>query len=108
MTLFVAVDHLDGLAAKRTPQHRGAAGFQSGFVHVEFVRIDRALHHGLAQAVARGDEYHLAEAGFRVHGEHHAGGTDVGAHHALDAGGERDLAMIESMMDAVGNGAVVE
>ncbi len=46
---------------------------QRRLVDVELVRVDGALHHGLAQAVARGDEDHVGEAGLGVDREHHAG-----------------------------------
>ena len=68
------------------------AGFQRWLVHVELVRVHRALHHGLAETVGGGDEHHVVEAGFGVHGEHHAAGAEIAARHALDAGGERHLA----------------
>ena len=76
-------------------------------MHIEFVWVYRALHHGFAQAVGSGDEHHLVEAGFGVHGEHHAGSAAIGAHHTLHAGGERHHVVREAFVHAVGDGAVV-
>jgi hypothetical protein len=39
---------------------------------------------------------------FGVDGEHHAGGAEVGAHHALHAGRQRDVGMGEALVHAVG------
>ena len=50
----------------------------------------------------------VAEAGLGIDGEHHARRAEVGAHHALHADAERDLKMIEALVDAIGDGAVGE
>ena len=51
--------HADELRAE-IPAHDGLlAVLQGRLVHVELVGVDGALHHGLAEAVARGDEDHL-------------------------------------------------
>ncbi len=105
---FVAIDHLDRLAAQVATQDRRTAGFQGLLVHVEFVGVHRALHHGLAEAVGAGDEHHVAEAGLGIQGEHHAGGAGFRTHHALHAGGQGDQLVIEALVYAVGDGAVVE
>jgi hypothetical protein len=77
-------------------------------VDIELVRIDGALHHRLAEAVARGDEDRVPEAGFGVEREHDPGGGEVAAHHALDTGRQGHVAMYEALVDAVGDGPVVE
>src|SRR5690606_14696636 len=105
---FVAIDHLDRLAAQVAAQNGRAAGFQGRLVYVEFVRVDRALHHGFTEAVGAGDEYHVTEAGLGIEREHHAGGAGFRTHHALHAGGQRDQLVIEALVHTVGNGAVVE
>ncbi len=46
---ILAVYHLDQLRPQGTAQHGGAPSGQRGLVHIELVRVDRALHHGLAQ-----------------------------------------------------------
>jgi hypothetical protein len=79
------VHHLDRLAAEILAQHRALAGAQGRLVDVELVRVHRALHHGLAEAVGGGDEHHVAKSGIGVEREHHAGGCQVAAHHVLDA-----------------------
>jgi hypothetical protein len=77
-------------------------------VHVELVRVDGALHDGFAQAVGAGDEHHVTEARFGVEGEHHAGGAGFGADHALHAGRQGHQLVVEALVHAVGDGAVVE
>src|SRR6185369_17235728 len=99
--------HLDHLGADVAAHDGLLAGGQHRLVHVELVGIDGALDDGFAQTVAGGDEDGIAEAGFGVEGEHHAGGALVGTHHALDTGGERDVGVDEALVHAVGNGAVV-
>ena len=47
------------------------------------------------------------EAGLGVHGEHHPGGADVGAHHPLHAGRQRDGLVVEAVVHPVGDGPVV-
>ncbi len=103
----VGIDHLDQLGAQYAPQYGGTSGFQGDLVDIEFVGIDRALNHHLAQAIGGGDEHHAIEAGLGVQSKHDAGCADVAAHHALDAGGQRDQAVVKALVDAVGNGAVV-
>jgi hypothetical protein len=73
----VVVDHLDGLGPAIAPQYRVVPGGQGGFVQVELVGIDRALHHCFPQPIGRGDEHGVAESGFRVQREHDAGGAEV-------------------------------
>ena len=103
-----AVDHLDGLGAEVAPQHRATTGAQGGLVEVELVRVHGALHHGLAEPPRGRDEHGVAEAGVGVEREHHAARAEIGAHHALDAGGQRHLGVVVALVDAVGDRAVVE
>ena len=105
--LFGGEGHLDHLGAEVAADDGVLAGGQHRLVHVELVRVDGALHDGFAEAVAGGDEDGIAETGFGVEREHHAGGALVGAHHALDAGGQGDVGMDEALVHAVGDGAVV-
>ena len=99
--------HLDQLGAQVAADHRALAGTQGGLVDVELVGVHGTLHHGLAQAVARGDEHHVLEARLGVDGEHHAGRAEVGAHHALHAGRQRHHVVGEALVHAVADGAVV-
>src|SRR5690606_38051481 len=105
---FGAIDHLDGLAAQVAPQDRWAAGFEGVLVHIEFVGVHRTLHHGFTQPVGAGDEHHVAEARFGIQREHHASGAGFGTHHALHASGQGYQLVVEALVHAVGNGAVVE
>ena len=105
---FVAIDHLDGLAAQVAAQDCRATGLQRLLVDIEFVRVDRALHDGFTQAVGTGDEHHVAETRFGIEGEHHAGGAGFRADHALHAGGQGDQLVVEALVHAVGDGTVVE
>ncbi len=98
---------LDRLGSEPAPQDRRLARGEAHLRDVELVRIDRALHHALAEPVARGDENHLAEARLGVHGEHHARRANVASHHALNAGGNRHFAVGESLVHPVGDGAIV-
>ncbi|KAG1274173.1 hypothetical protein G6F65_010619 [Rhizopus arrhizus] len=59
------------------------------------------------RAERRGDEHHVAEAGLGVQGEQHAGGTDAGTHHQLHAGRQEHVFMLEAVVHAIGDGAVV-
>src|SRR5690625_4953164 len=105
---ILGVDHLDGLGAHVATQDRRAILGQDLFADVELVRVHGTQHDGFTEAVGRGDEDHLVATGFGVQSEHHAGGTGFGAHHALDTGGQGDALVIEVLVDAVGDGAVVE
>ncbi|CAM5197085.1 hypothetical protein CDEN61S_01267 [Castellaniella denitrificans] len=104
--LFVEF-HLDQLGADAPADDRIVAGGQRGLEDVELVRVHGALDDGLAQAVGRGDEHHVLEAGFGVQGEHHARAALVRAHHALDAGRQGDLGVRVALVHAVGDRAVV-
>ena len=105
--LFGGEGHADHLRAEVAAHDGMLAGSQHRLVHVELVGVDRALDDGFAEAVAGGDEDRVAEAGFGIEREHHAGGALVGTHHALDAGGQRHVGMDEALVHAVGDGAVV-
>ena len=104
---LVRIDHADLLGAEGAAQDGWLALAQRRLVHVELVGVHRALHDVFAEAVAGGDEDDVAEAGFGIEREQHAGGTDVGAHHQLYAGGEEDVFVLEAVVHAVGDGAVV-
>ena len=104
---LVGEDHLDQLGAQVAADDRRFAQRQRGLVYVELVRVDRALHHGLAQTERGGDEHHLIEAGLGIDREHHPRGPGVRTHHALHAGRERDVGMGEVLVHAVSDGPVV-
>ena len=99
--------HLDEFAAQIAADDGFFAGLQHGFVHVKLIGVYSALHHGFAQAVTAGDEDHVAEAAFCIHGKHHARCALVGAHHALHAGRQGNIGMGKALVHAVADGAVV-
>ena len=99
--------HLDQLAAQVATDQCLVAGLQHGLVHVELVGVDGTLHHGFTQAVAGGDEHDITEAGLGIHGEHHAGSAQVGAHHALHAGRQSHFGVGKALVHAVADGTVV-
>ena len=84
------------------------AGAQRRLVDVELVGIHRALHDGFAKAVRRGNEDDVAEARVRIEREHDAARADIGANHVLYAGGQRHLCVVEALVHAIGDGAIVE
>jgi hypothetical protein len=84
------------------------AGAQRRLVDVEFVRIDGALHDGLAETISGRDEYHVAKARVGVEREHHAGAAKIAAHHMLHADGKRHGVVVEFVVHAIGDGAIVE
>src|SRR5204863_7489317 len=93
------------LAAAGLPYERALAVAQRGFVHVELVGHDLALHHGFAQSPAGGEEDDAAVAALRIEREKDAGGRQVRPHHLLHADGERDLAVLEPHVLAIAEGA---
>ncbi len=99
--------HANRLTAHRLPQDRRSPRGEVRLVEIELVRIDRALHDGLAQSVGRRDEDDLVEPGFGVQREHDPGRAQVAAHHPLNADRQRDMLVRKALMDAIGNRAVV-
>ena len=104
----VGVNHLHRLAAQVASHDGVVTAGQGRLVDMELVRIHRALDDGFAQAVARVDQDQVPESRFRVQREHDPGTGQVGPHHALHTHRQRHLAVIESLMDAVSDGPVVE
>ena len=104
----VGVDHLDGLAAQVAPYDGVVPTGQRRLVHIELVRVHCALDDGFAQAIARGNQDQVPETGFRIQREQDPGTSQVGPYHALHAHRQRHLAVIESLMNPVGDGPVVE
>ena len=83
-------------------------GLQRGLEDVVFVRVHRALHDVLAQAVGGVDEHYVAEARLGIEREDDAAGREVGAHHLLHTDAESDLEVVEAFIDAIADGAVGE
>ena len=101
------VHHLLRLAAPLAPEDGRAPRDQIGLVHVELVGVDLTLHHQLPEPPSRGDEHHVLEPRLGVDGEGHAARAEIAPHHALDAGRERDIAVVVPLVRAIGDGAVV-
>ncbi len=94
------VDHLDLLAAEGAPQNGSVAAPEGRLEDVEFVGIDRSLHHVFTKTVGAGDEHDVAKAGLGVDGENHSRGREIGPHHLHDADRVEDLEMVEAPVDA--------
>ncbi len=105
--LRIGEPHSRRLAADGLAQDRRPARGEARLVDVELVGVDRTLHDRLAQAIRRGDEHHLVEARLGVEREHHARGAEIAAHHPLHPGRQRDIRVGESLVDAIGDGAIV-
>ena len=75
---------------------------------VEFVGVDRALHNVLTQPVDAGDEYDIAETRLGIQCEDDSARGPVGSHHLHDPDRERDLEMVEPIVDSIGNGPICE
>src|SRR6266700_8094751 len=75
---------------------------------VELVRIHLALHDIFAKAPSAGNENHVAEPRFGVEREDDATRREIRADHLHDADRERDLEVVEAVVDAVDDGPVGE
>ena len=104
----IGVNHLDRLAAEILSQDGAPARAQRRLVDIKLIRVDGALHHGLAQAIGGRDENHIAKTRIRIEREHDAGRAQIAAHHVLHADGERHRAVIEFIVHPIGYRAVVE
>ena len=80
----------------------------AGLVDVELVGIHRALNDRLAESVGGGDEHHVAESGVGVEREHDARGAEIAPHHVLHADGQGDGVVVEVVVHAIRDRAVVE
>ncbi len=108
LALALDEDHLDRLVADQAAQHGAVTLLEGGLVDIELVRIDGALDHVLAEAVGAGDEDDVAEARLGVEREEDAGGREVGPDHLHDPDRQRDLEVVEALIDPVVDGAVRE
>ena len=104
----LCIDHLDHLGADIAAQYRRASRHERWLVHIEFIRVYRALHHHFTQSKAGSDEDGITETTFGIQGEHHATGADIRTHHFLHTGRKRHLRVIKSLVYPVGNGPVIE
>src|SRR3972149_1714535 len=108
MRRLLRIDHLDRLGTELTFQDWLLAGSQRRLKNIELVGVHGALDDILAQAIGGSDKDDVAKPGLGVEREHHAGGTDIGAHHFLRTDRKRHVLVRKTLVHAVGNGAVVE
>ncbi len=101
-------DELPGLGPDGALENGAGTPRQGRLEEPERVGIDLPAHHGLAEPVGGLDQDHPVEAAVGVEREHHAGDTEVGAHHALHADGQPHGEMIEPVVDAIGDRPVGE
>ena len=106
LAIQVFVAHQSLLFRPQLPsQDTAFTALERGFVYVEFVRVDSALHDILAQTVGGVDKYHIAEAAVGIQRKHDATGGAVGAHHLHHRNSQVDLEMIEAVAFAIADSA---
>ena len=103
----IGVDHAILLGTDRAAQDCLLAFVQRWLIDIEFIRVHCALHDHFAEAERRRDEHDIAETRFGVERKQHAGCADVRAHHQLDACTQEHVFVLEAVMDAVCNRAIV-
>ena len=101
MLLRRCVDHTDLFRPHGTTYNRRATRGQRRLVHVELIRVHRALHHHFTQPPRGGDKHHLVEARFGINREHHAGRRQIGADHQLHACRKRNAPVVIALVNAV-------
>ncbi|KAF0134379.1 MAG: Uncharacterized protein FD148_906 [Methylocystaceae bacterium] len=101
-------DHPDFFGAQRALQNSALALPIGGLEDVKFVGVDRALHDVFAKAVGAGEEDNVLESAFGVDREDDAGRRQIRAHHFHHADGVEHFEVIESIVDAIADGAVGE
>ncbi len=106
--MTVSIDHAHLLAPERPAQDDAMAATERRLVDVELIGIDGTLHDILAQAVDASDEHDVAEPGFCIEREHNTARSAVGSDHLHDSDRERDLEVIKSIVDSIGDGPIGE
>ena len=99
--MVTGIDHAHLLASERSAQDRAIALAKGRLVDVELVGIDRSLDNIFAQPVDAGDEHDIAKAGFGIQREDDTARSAVGSDHLHDSDRERDLEMIEAVVDPI-------
>jgi len=84
------------------------AHLASVMVSSSVIGVHRSLDDRLAQAVGGRDQDDVLEARFRVDGEDDTRGPDVGADHLLHTDGQEDRLVVETLVEAIGDGPVRE
>ena len=74
LTVFLGrrVNHADFFRTHCATDDRRTVSRQGRFVHVEFIRVNGALHDHFAQTPGRRNKDDLVETGFGIDGEHYA------------------------------------
>ena len=103
-----AVDELHPFVPEHLPDDRSEALAEGRLEDVELVGVDRALDDVLAEAVRARDKDHVAETRVGVEREDHAARGEVGADHLHHPDRERDLEVVEPVVDPVRDRAVRE
>ena len=98
---IIRIDHFDAFGADSTSKQGRATCFERRLVDEEFIGIDGPLNHHFAQPIGPGDEYHVAESRLGIEGEHHAARCDIAANHFLNASGQGNVTVLETLMDTV-------
>src|SRR6476646_11588445 len=75
---------------------------------IEFVGIHGALHDVLAKTVRAGNEHDVAKPGLGIKRKDHAARGQVRTHHLHHANRERDLEVIETLVNPVMDSTVGE
>src|SRR5579872_2700732 len=102
----IVINHAQLLAAERPAQDNAATLAEGRLVDIEFVRVDCALDDVLAEPIDASDEHDVTKSGFGIQGKYDAACCAIRSHHFHHADRERDFEMIESIIDAIGNGAI--
>ncbi len=102
------VDHLDALAAEHAAQHGAMVCLESRLEDIEFVGIDRSLHDVFAKTIRAGNEHDIAKSRLGIEGKDHAARSQVRTHHLHHADRQRDLEVVEALVDPIMDGAVGE
>ncbi len=100
------IDHPLLLATQPARQHGAESVIERRLVHIEFVGIHGPLDDVFAEPIGAGHEHHVAKTGFGVEREDHAACREIGAHHLHDRNRQRDLEMIEAVVDAIAYRAI--
>ena len=107
LTGNIGISHAQLLRAQLAPQNCRQPKPQCRLVDIELVRVDSALHDGFAKTVTCRDEHGVAESRLGIKCEQHACGPDIRTHHQLHTRRQEDVLVLETVMHAIGDRAVV-
>jgi len=102
-------DNYSGEDDKKTiPYKKETSFYEMLFGQLGLLKLHDKEKKVAEQIVGSIDEDDIAESGFGIQREHHAGRSNVRTHHLLHADGERHLRVIKPLMHAIGNRPVIE